>query len=114
MRVETLLDNVDASAQIISTPYKVDCGQDMRYLIQVTKDSTDGNPQLYLEESLDDVVYTCIPNYEDTTQFFLLDADEIGLRDSYFMGKYIRLRIEPNGNTSGTISAKMGVKTKSV
>jgi hypothetical protein len=114
MRVVDLLNNIDASLQITSVNYQPDCGQDMRYLIQITKAGVDGNPQLYLEESLDNVVWTCIPNYEDSTQFFLLDEDEIGLRDSYFMGKFIRLRIEPNGTTTGTISAKIGVKTKSV
>lgn len=113
MRVEILLNNADASAQIISTAYEVDCGQDMRYLIQVTKNGTDGDPQLYLEESLDSTVWTPIPNYEEALQFFLLDDDEVALRDSYFMGKFIRLRIEPNGTTAGTITAKIGVKTKS-
>ena len=114
MRVVDLLNNIDASLQIISVPYEPDCGQDMRYLIQITKTGTGGDPQLYLEESLDNVVWTCIPNYEDVTEFFLLDNDETALRDSYFMGKFIRLRIEPNGTTTGTISAKIGVKTKSV
>lgn len=114
MRVVPLLNNIDASLIINSVAYEPDCGQDMRYLIQITKTGADGDPQLYLEESLDEVVWTCIPNYEDDTEFFLLDEDEIGIRDSYFMGKYLRLRILPNGTTTGTISATIGVKTKSV
>ena len=114
MRVVILLNNIDASLQITSVNYEPDCGQDMRYLIQITKTGADGNPQLYLEESLDDATWTTIPNYEDATEFFLLDNEETALRDSYFMGKYIRLRIEPNGTTTGAITAKIGVKTKSV
>ena len=113
MRIETLLDSVSAGITQFSIPYEVDCGQDMRYLIQISKSGTDGDSQLYLEESLDGSVYTPIPNYEASTEFFLLDEDEVGIRDSYFMGKFIRLRIEPNGTTTGTITAKMGVKTKS-
>ena len=113
MRIQTLLDDVPAQFAHISIPYEVDCGQDMRFLIQVKKTGTDGDVQLYLEESLDFVVWTPIPNYQDTTQFFLIDEDEVGLRDSYFMGKYLRVRLEPNGTTTGTVDVKLGTKTKS-
>jgi hypothetical protein len=44
----------------------------------------------------------------------LIDDTPFGIRDSYFMGTSMRLRIEPNDNTAGTITAKMKVKTKSV
>lgn len=114
MRVETLLDNVDASISTESSPYEVDCGQDMRFLIQISKIATDGNPRLYLEESLDANIWTCIPNYAGTSEDFLLDSEHVGIRDSYFMGKFIRVRLEPNGTSTGSITAKMGVKTKSV
>lgn len=113
MKLVVIWTNVDASTTQISSSIEIDCGQDMRYLIQLTKAGADGDPQLYLEESLDDDVWTTIPNYEATTEFFLLDDDIVSIRDSYFMGKYIRLRSEPNGTATGTLSAKIGIKTKS-
>lgn len=114
MRTEIFFTNVDASVQQISQSLLIECGQDMRYLFQVTKSGADGNPDLFIEESLDNSIWTLVPNYETDNQAFPLDQDTIGLRDSYFMGKYIRLRIEPNGTTTGTVSAILGIKTKSV
>jgi hypothetical protein len=114
MRTEPFFTNVDASVQQISQSFLIECGQDMRYLFQVVKTGTDGDPDLFLEESLDDIMWTLVPNYETLNQGFPLDEDVIGLRDSYFMGKYIRLRMEPNGTTTGTINAVLGIKTKSV
>jgi hypothetical protein len=113
MKLQVIWSGVSAGATQTSASIQIDCGQDMRYLIQLTKTGADGDPSLYIEESLDDVVWTTIPNYEATTEFFPIDEDIIAVRDSYFMGKYIRLRSEPNGTTTGTLSAKIGIKTKS-
>ena len=55
-------------------------------------------------------------DYDSTgiNNFFLVDDTPYAVRDSYFMGSHIRVRTEPNDNTTGTITAKLGIKTKSV
>lgn len=114
MRLKTLYENQDASVSSESLPYEIDCGQDMRWLLQVTKTNTNGNPHLFIEESLDGICWTNVPDPCNTDgEYFLIDESPFAIRDSYFMGLYFRLRIEPNDNTSGTITAKLGVKTKS-
>ncbi len=113
MRTEVLLNNVDASVTQ-QADYVVDCGQDMRWLLIVEKTATDGNPQMYLEEDVDGV-FVPIPDLLDGNKnFFLLNDSPFGVEDSYFMGKTFRIRTEPNGTTTGTLTAKLIVKTKSV
>jgi hypothetical protein len=113
MRVEEIWNNAPADIQLISIPYEVDCGQDMRWLFQIVKNGTNGDPILFIEESLDDNIYTLIPNYLRDDQGWLLDESEMSFRDSYFMGKWLRFRIQPNDNTTGLVSANLGIKTKS-
>ena len=111
MKPIVFIDDVDASANQTSSTFVVDCGQDMRFLIVIEKIGTDGSPKLFIEEDVDGVFvplmdYDC----EEIRDHFIIDDTPFGIRDSYFMG----LRIEPNDNTAGTITAKMKVKTKSV
>jgi hypothetical protein len=112
MRTEVLLDNVDASTQQIGS-YTIDCGQDMRWLLMVKSTGLDGVPQLFLEESTNNIDWTALENYADGLNHWLVDDPLIHIRDSYFMGKSFRVRVEPNGNTTGTIYADLVVKTKS-
>ena len=112
MRTEILLNNVDASAQQIGS-YQIDCGQDMRWVLLVKSTGLDGVPQLYLEESTNNIDWIALDNFSDSLQYFPIDDPLITIRDSYFMGKSFRVRIEPNGNTTGTIYAELVVKTKS-
>lgn len=113
MRTQEIWNNAPADIQLISFSYEVDCGQDMRWMLQVSTSGTDGTPVLFIEESLDDVVWTLIPNYERDDQGFALDEAEIGFRDSYFMGRFLRFRYQPKDNTTGFITATLGTKTKS-
>jgi hypothetical protein len=112
MRTELLLDDVDASVQQIGA-YQIDCGQDMRWLLMIKSTGLDGTPQLFLEESTNGSDWVTIANYADSLNHWLIDDPLIHIRDSYFMGKSIRVRIEPNGNTTGTVYAEIVVKTKS-
>jgi hypothetical protein len=102
MKPVVFFENIDASTPQTSTPFVIDCGQDMR-------------PKLFIEEDVDGV-FVPIMNYDcdDILDHFLIDDSPFGVRDSYFMGTSMRIRIEPNDNTTGTITAKMKVKTKSV
>ena len=106
-------DNVDAGSAQTSDEFSVPCGQDMRWFIQVDSTGLDGTPQLFLEISTDGTVWnkkfdpiTCF-NYWD-----LDNTDVVGIEDSYFVADRMRLRLEPNGNTTGTVWAKMNYKTK--
>lgn len=114
MRTEILLNNVDASVQQIGS-YEIDCGQDMRWLLMIKKSGTDGNPRAYIEESSNGSDWVALDNFEDTDilDYFPLVDTLTNIRDSYFMGKSFRIRIEPNDNTTGTVYAELVVKTKS-
>ena len=112
MRTEILLNNVDASVQQIGA-YQIDCGQDMRWILLVKSTGLDGTPELYLEESTNNVDWIALDNFCDNLQYFPIDDNLITIRDSYFMGKSFRVRVEPNDNTTGTVYAELVVKTKS-
>lgn len=109
---KTFFDNVDATVNQTSSVFTVDCGQDMRFLIQFVKTSTNGDPRVYVEESVDGIVWTSMLNPTSCVSYFDIYQTPQGIKDNYFMGFHMRLRLEPNGNTTGTISAKMGYKTK--
>ena len=114
MRTEFLLTGADASITQISE-YEIDCGQDMRWMISVNSTGLDGIPRIYIEESADNIDWIPLNNNDQSgiLDYFPMDSSLISIRDSYFMGKSIRIRVEPNGNTSGFINAKLVVKTKS-
>ncbi len=112
MRTHVFFSDVNAATPQTSGVFEVDCGQDLRFLIQLTKSGTDGDPRLFIEESVDGVVWTSMLNPVTCDSFFELNSSPIGIKDSYFMGFFMRLRLESNNNTTGTVSAKMGYKTK--
>lgn len=115
MITKKLYENQDATIPSISIQHQIDCGQDMRWLLQLKKEGTNGDPFLFIEESNDGQCWTNVPDLcNPDGEYFIIDDSPYAIRDSYFMGKYIRLRIEPNNNTSGTITANLGIKTKSV
>lgn len=105
-------NNVDATTNQTSPVFTVDCGQDMRFLIQFVKTGTDGSPRIYIEESIDGTVWTSMLNPTNCESYFDITSNPQGIKDNYFMGFKMRLRLEPNDNTTGTLSAKMGFKTK--
>ena len=113
MRTETLLNNADASTTIVSNIYVVESGKDMRWLLTVSSSGLDGTPQMFVEESPDGLVWIPLNNHIDGFNYFPLDDNLVSVRDSYFMGKAFRIRIEPNDNTTGNIDATLIVKSKS-
>ena len=115
MRLELLLDDVDASVQQIGS-YQIDCGQDMRWLLTIKSTGLDGTPKIYVEESNNNTDWVALDNNDMTEgviDYFILDDPLVNIRDSFFMGKAIRIRFEPNDNTTGTVYAELVVKTKS-
>lgn len=115
MRTEVLLDTVDASVQQIGS-YVIDCGQDMRWMLTIQSTGLDGTPRAYIEESNNNTDWIPLDNNdcdEGVIDYFPISDNLISIRDSYFMGKSIRIRVEPNDNTTGTVYADLVVKTKS-
>lgn len=113
MRTELFFDDVDASSDITSSVFEPPCQQDMRFLIQVTGSGiTGGVPKLYIEESVDGTVWTSMINPSNCNTYFDVTDLPVGIKDSYFMGHSMRLRLEANGATGGTIWAKMLYKSK--
>ena len=115
MRTEVLIDTKDASVQQIGA-YQIDCGQDMRWLLMIKTAGTDGTPRAYIEESSNGSDWVALDNNdidEGVIDYFILDDPLVNIRDSFFMGKAIRIRFEPNDNTTGTVYAELVVKTKS-
>lgn len=111
MRTVTFFNNQDISSPVTSTPYEVECGKDMRWMLQIITNA-EGFPKLYIEESADNIDWVALQNPETWEHYFLIDDAEYNIRDSYFMGKSMRLRIEPNG-AGGYMTAKLVVKSKS-
>lgn len=110
MRTLLLFDNVDATINQTSTV--IDFGeQDARFLIQVTKTNCNKNPRIIVEESIDQSVWTAMEDTE-TWRPYTDITETLSIKDNYFMGKYFRIRLEPNTNTTGTVWAKIGYKTK--
>lgn len=113
MRVQTFFDNIDATVNQTSPIFIIDCGQDMRWLLMIKSTGLIGTPKLFVEESVNNIDWVALDNPKTLLNFFIIDDPLISIRDSYFMGKSFRVRLEANGATAGTISAEMAVKTKS-
>ena len=115
MRTEFLLTDADASITQIGA-YEIDCGQDMRWLLTIKTTGLDGTPRAYIEESNNNTDWTPLDNNdcdEGVIDYFPISDELRMIRDSYFMGKSIRIRFEPMDNTTGTIYSDLVVKTKS-
>jgi hypothetical protein len=113
MRTYLVFDNVPANVDATYNVPMIDPNnpQDLRFLLQATKTGTNGNPRIIIEESLDETVWTALENTETWNPYTEI-TDSMGIKDNYFMGKYLRVRLEANGTTTGTVWAKIGYKTK--
>jgi len=115
MRTYLVFNNVDASiSQSVEIPINTPDEknpQDLRFLLQASKSGTDGNPRVILEESIDRTIWTALEDTETWENYTDL-VGVLGIKDNYFMGKYLRIRLEPNGTTTGTVYSIFGYKTK--
>lgn len=111
-RTATIFNNVDASASHTSQSFDFD-KQDARFLIQLQGVGLNGAPRVIVEESVDGNLWTALEDTETWEEYFEpVNSVIMGIKDNYFMGQYMRLRIEPNNNTAGTIKAVMCYKTR--
>jgi hypothetical protein len=117
MRNVTLLDNVDASIQQISSHVNFD--QRVAWKLFITTTGLDASPELFIEcnntsskcfAPVGD--WTIVCNQCNTlTDSFPLDDDVITIEKNDFKSNWFRVRVEPNGNTTGTIHVSLSYKT---
>lgn len=118
MRTQTVFNNVSAASPLtvavpLTSPLETlnENTQDVRFLLQCSKTGTNGNPRIIIEESIDNNLWTALEDTETWNNYTDL-VDTIGIKDNYFMGKFMRIRLEPNGTTTGTVYGIIGYKTK--
>lgn len=111
MRTLTLFNNVSAASPVTSAEVNFDF-QDARFLIQATKSGTDGNPRIIVEESIRGTLWSPLENTETWEEYSEQDVDILSIKDNNVMGNYLRVRLEPNGCTTGTVYLEIGYKTK--
>lgn len=117
MRTELLLDNVDASVQQISD--SVNFEQRTDWKLFVVSDSLDGVPKLFIEEigegskciPAPTTGYTLICNPGEADGSFPIDDSTITIEKKALKTNWYRVRVEPNGNTTGNITIKLVYKT---
>jgi len=114
MRTKVLFDDVDASVSQESVEIQMDKRTD--WDLVVTVDGLDGVPQIIIEKA-----YTgggCLPGPSDWyavencngDTFFDVDSPPLQIHKSQFTPNYFRIRLEPNTNTTGTVTAFLGYK----
>lgn len=109
MRTKTLFNEVDASVN--QTSEVLDFQQRAEWIIQLTKTGTNGTPHLIIEFSIDNIVFTPLQNTENLLYVFDINDTPFAVRDDTLQGQFFRIRLEPANNTTGTITAKIGIKT---
>lgn len=110
MRTQVLIPNVSAATSYTSAVLDFE-GLDARFLIQALKTGANGSPRLIVEESIDQTVWSPMEDTNTWNDYFELTS-QLAIKDNFFMGKYFRLRMEPNGTTTGTVWAKIAYKTR--
>jgi len=117
MRTENLLNDVDAGVQQISANKCIDCGQRAEWILVVDSTGLDGTPELFIEQgftsscNVSPTKWVIIPNKCEVNSFFPIDDTQIVIEKSDLKGNFFRIRIEPNDNTTGIISATWSYKT---
>ena len=116
MRTVTLLDNADASVQQISDFINFD--QRSEWKLFIKSSSLDGEPQLFIESN--NTKSACVEPTGDWTVFcnplnlvdgsFPINDDIITIEKKDFKSNWFRLRLEPNGNTTGNITIQLVYK----
>lgn len=116
MRTKLFFDNVDAA--IIQTSEALQIDQRVQWELILEKTGTDGDPIIYLEQAFNGG--GCLPEPTDwfkiankcnETGAFLIDDSPFSIEKNSLKGNWIRISLDPNGNTTGTIKALFSYKT---
>jgi hypothetical protein len=115
MRNFTLLDSVDASVQQISDAKNLE--RHTEWVLRIDSVGLDGIPQLFIEEGFnggkclpEPTDWNVVPFKCDDTGTFDITTSEVNIRSKQFLANWFRIRIEPNGNTTGAISVILSYK----
>ena len=115
MRNITLLDDVSASVQQISEPTNLE--RHTEWVLRIDSTGLDGIPNLFIEEGFNGgkclpipTDFNVLPNKCDDTGLFEITDNEVTIRSKNFLGNWFRVRIEANGNTTGTIKVVLSYK----
>ena len=115
MRTITLLDNVDASIQQISDATNLE--RHTEWVLRINSSTLDAIPNLFIEEGFnggkclpEPTEWSVVPFKCDGTGTFEITESEVKIRSKQFLANWFRVRVEPNGNTTGTITIKLSYK----
>ena len=118
MRTKLLLNNADASVNQTSDPVQLD--QRVEWLLEMVKTGTDGNPKVYIEQGFNHggmynpappTDWFVIANKCLATGEFIIDDSPYSIESRNLKGNWFRMRLEPNGTTTGTLNALFAYKT---
>ena len=116
MRNVELFTNADASTQLISEPVNLD--QRAQWKLYVYSTGLDGTPQLFIEDNTSGSkcitptgTWTEICNPFEDYNYFELSDTTVTIEKKDFKANWFRIRIEPSGNTTGTIDVRLSYKT---
>lgn len=115
MRNVTLFDNLSASIQQISTPINLEKRTDWELIIESS--NLDAIPKLFIERGYNPgkcnplpTEYYVLENKCNSDGSFLIDESEIQIIKNGFTANWFRIRVEPESNTTGNITAKLHYK----
>jgi len=115
MRNLTLLDNVNSGIQQISSAKNLE--RHTEWVLRVSSVGLDGIPNLFIEEGFnggkclpEPTEFSVLPFKCDGTGTFEITESEINIRSKQFLANWFRIRVEPNGNTSGTMTVILSYK----
>tara|TARA_R110001632_G_C11291678_1_gene412906 strand:- start:192 stop:545 length:354 start_codon:yes stop_codon:yes gene_type:complete len=115
MRTPTILNNSDASIQIISEYINFD--QRAAWKLFIESIGLDGIPKLFIQEATTKsdctppIDWTIYKNNCSVDGSYNLNDILVTIEKNDFKSNWFRVLIEPNGNTTGTISARVSYKT---
>jgi hypothetical protein len=115
MRTPIILDNDNASVQLISDYINFD--QRAAWKLFIESVGLDGIPKLFIQEATTNSICTLPTNWttykNNCSNDGSYDIDDllVTIEKNDFKSNWFRILIEPNGNTTGTISARVSYKT---
>ena len=95
----------ESIADVCST--QIDLCFDYIWFLQIVKTGSDGNPLFTLEASNDGVNWD---SWSECTEDVELIDTSMSFKDHYFAAKHLRLCMQANGTTTGTVTALINLR----
>ncbi len=112
MRTELFFDDVDATTEQSSS--NISFEKRAGYLVDFRSTGTNGEVRIVIEYSIDNtgVRFNAVQDPETRLPYFTMDSEgKLSIMDDRIPSKFIRFRLDPNDNTTGTVSGDLGYKT---